>query len=239
MSLSILLLMFDVWQSPSQATGQCAQRVHLATQLFSESVSAAMAEYLPARALQADVIRTVDAWFDVMNSRSPTDAKKERCAYGINDATKAIQDAALEKMEALMRVARKRTPKHPDGIRRPLPCQVGALRSIASLRGLYAELRGRLPQFRYLMTSRVNQDCLENTFSQLRGMCGQNQMPDAVETRSRLRIMLMAPSPLVATSGSGRAVRLETDTAYVSTGQRLQSDNLSNEALEGLQIQVR
>ena len=62
--------------------------------------------------------------------------------------------------------------------------------------------------------------------------------PDAVEARSRLRIMLMAPSPLVATSSNGRAVRLEADTALFSTGQRLEPDNLSNEALEDLQIQV-
>ncbi|KAF0309795.1 Transposable element P transposase [Amphibalanus amphitrite] len=222
-----------------EATGQCSQRVSLASQLFSETVAAAMAKYVPIRSRQADAIRTIDAWFDVMNSRSPIDAKQERCAYGLNKDVKAIQDAALTKMEKLIGAARKSTPKHPGGVSAMLPFQVGALRSTASLRGLHSELSDRVPKFRYVMSARLNQDCLENTFSQLRGMCGQNVTPDAVEARSRLRIMLMAPSPLVATSSSGRAVRLEPDTAFVSTGQRLEPDNLTNEALEGLQIQIQ
>ena len=211
----------------------------MATELFSESVSAAMTKCLPHYRRQADAIRAFDAWFDVMNSRSPHDVKQERCAYGLNQEVKSAQDAALMEMEKLIGAARKVTPKHPDGRSTRLPFQRGILRSIASLRGLYTDLASSMPDFRYLMTSRLNKDCLENTFSQLRGMCGQNATPDAVEVRSRLRIMLMAPSPLVATKSSGRAVLLEPDSAFMSTGHRLKMpDNLSNEALEGLHTQV-
>ena len=195
-----------------------------------------MAEYLPRRARQAEMIRVFDAWFDVMNSSAPFNGKPERCGYGVN---KALQDEALQKMEALMDKARKFSPKHPKGVKNPLPFQRGILRSTASLRGLHADLTATVPGFRYIMTSHVNQDCLENTFSQLRGMCGPNTVPDAVEARCRLRILLMAPSPLVAVDGRGRAVRLEPDTDYISTGQRLDTPgNLTNEALEGLDIQV-
>ena len=213
--------------------------MYLATELFSETVAAAMKKYLPRRSRQADAVRTFDAWFDVMNSRTPYDGKKERCAYALNGEVKAVQDAALLKMENLIKKARKSTLNHPEGRSEMLPFQRGILRSTASLRGLHSELSARVPELRYVMTAKLNQDCVENAFSQLRGMCGQNTTPDAVEARSRIRIMLMAPSPLVAARSSGRAVRLERDSAFVSTGQRLDMpDNLTNEALEGLNIEV-
>ena len=89
------------------------------------------------------------------------------------------------------------------------------------------------------MTCRVNQDCLENTFSQLRGMGGQNQCPDAVEARYRLRIMLMAPSPLVAARSRGRAVQLECDSeSGAAPAEFMTTEVLTNEAFEGLDIQA-
>ena len=82
------------------------------------------------------------------------------------------------------------------------------------------------------------QDCLENCFSQLRGLCGSNTHPDAVEARARLRILLMAPSTLVA-ANSGRSVELEANTSSVSTGQRLTKDGyIGQSALDGLDVQV-
>ncbi|KAF0289762.1 Transposable element P transposase [Amphibalanus amphitrite] len=52
--------------------------------------------------------------------------------------------------------------------------------------------------------------------------------------------VLKIPLPSASTlSCWTRAVRLETDTAFVSTGQRLERDNLGNETLEVLQIQIQ
>ena len=40
-------------------------------------------------------------WFDVLNSRPPTDVRLERCAYDINDATKVIQ-AVFEDVRVIL-----------------------------------------------------------------------------------------------------------------------------------------
>ena len=110
------------------------------------------------------------------------------------------------------------------------------LRSNGSPLCPHADLKEMATGFEYLMTSQLSQDCLENVFSQLRGMGGQNQHPDAVETRSRLRILLMAPSPLVAASSSGRAVQLEANGEFLTTETGL--ENLTNSAFDGLDFQV-
>ncbi|KAF0308743.1 Transposable element P transposase [Amphibalanus amphitrite] len=58
-----------------EAKGQVSQRVHLATRTFSSTVTCAMETYVPRRAVQARAVKVVDAWFDVVNSRSPYDQK--------------------------------------------------------------------------------------------------------------------------------------------------------------------
>ena len=73
------------------------------------------------------------------------------------------------------------------------------------------------------MTAHLNEDCVENCFAQLRSLCGSNTSPDAVEAHSRLRILLMAPSTLVAAS-SGRPVEVEASIEFISTGQRQRPD---------------
>ena len=199
-----------------------------------------MSTCLPHRALQARAVKVIDAWFDVMNSRSPYDAKVERCGYGVTAATKARQDEALKNMDNLMRTARKATKKQPSGRRDLLPCQHGILRSNSSLRGLYADAKAMCGELAYLMTSHTNQDCVENTFSQLRSMCGANTTPDAVEGRVRLRILLMAPSPLAAVRSRGRPVEVEDATNFLSTcAEPHRPDNLTNAAFEGLDVEVR
>ena len=222
-----------------QASGQASQRVSLATRTFSNTVAQAMAAYLPQRVVQAEAVRTIDAWFDTMNSRQPFNAKPERCGYGVSAAAKECQDVALSGMDSLIREARKTTAKQPSGRSTLLPFQHGIIRGIASLRGLYSDLQTSCPEMRYLMTSHLNQDCVENAFSQLRSMCGSNTTPDAVEARVRIRIMLMAPSPLAAVQSRGRPVRLEEDTDFVTTcAEPLQPDGLTNAAFEGLDVVV-
>ena len=225
-----------------QATGQAGQRVYLATRAFSNSVATALTTRVPGRDQQGLLVSTINKWFDVLNSRTPYDAVPERCAYGVTPEVKAKQDAALDAMDAFMRDARKVSGKQPLGRQSLLPCQHGVLRSISSLRGLYDSLQQRHPELQFLMTSRLNQDCLENLFSQLRAMCGANTTPNAVEARARLRILLMAPSPLAAVSRS-RPVELEADCSYLSTGQQLEAEAeqpsfVSNAAFEGLDAQV-
>ena len=147
------------------------------------------------------------------------------------------QNTALVSSESLIRQSRKCLKETRR--RTLLPCQIGMLRCITSLRGLYAALSSTQGDFKYIMTSHLNQDCVENLFSQVRGMSGANQMPDAADFTARLRMLLMAPAPLVAARCS---VQLEGDAEFVTTGQLSESTspgNLSSEALEGMVIPVR
>ncbi|KAF0314365.1 Transposable element P transposase [Amphibalanus amphitrite] len=165
----------------------------------------------------ARVIRIIDRWFDVLNSRCVSDPKLERCGFGMSDAARAAQDAALSDMDHLASSARKAgTRRRPGSTSALLPFQRGILRSSASLRGLYADLTSAYPdQLRYILTARLNQDCLENTFSQLRSMCGPNTHPDAVE----------------------RAVEVEAGPDFLSTGAAVtHSDTVSGSALDGLDV---
>ena len=224
---------------PFQARGQTAQRVHLATRLLSNTVAEALQHVLLEEEV-ARAVRTIDHWFDVMNSRRTVDAKLERCAYGHSDAAKAAQDAALANMEAMTVSMRKADGDQDSAL---LPFQRGILRSTSSLRGLYQDLRSSRPDLRYIMTSRLNQDCLENTFSQLRSMCGPSTHPDAVEVRQRLRILLIAPSSVSAISCPERTVAVEQSADFLSTGitptAPTDTTALSDTGLDDPDVQVR
>ena len=200
-----------------------------------------MREYLPRRGTQAAAVETVDKWFDVFNSRAPYASKPTKSAYGVTPSCQAAQDAALSACEELLKKARKCTGGTLRTRKAMLPFQAGVLRCITSLRGLADDLRSSVEGFSFIMTARLNQDCVENLFSQIRSMGGANQMPDAAEFRARLRMLLMAPAPLVAASSRGCAVQLEDDPEFLTTGQ-LQCDDstrcISNEALEGVNIPV-
>lgn len=209
--------------------------MYLATQLFSNSVGKAMGRELPRRQGQAEAILEVDRWFDVMNSRSKFDARLERCAFGATSDALSAQEAALDNMERLVAGTRKFSMKNSAGRDSLLPFQHGILRSIRSLRGLFSELKETLPEFKYLLAVKLCQDCLENAFSQIRGMGGQNQHPDAVEVRCRLRFLLMAASTLIAADSRGRAVQMEEDQQFLTTDA---PENLTNIAFSGLNFEV-
>lgn len=64
-------------------------------------------------------------------------------------------------------------------------------------------------------------------------------MPNAAEARVRLRILLLAPSPLVAADCRGRAVELEETSEFLTTERTDPAmENLSNVAFQGLDIRV-
>ena len=182
--------------------------------MLSEHVAAAAEIYLPRRSSEASAVRTCDRWFDTMNSRNKCDPKPERCAFGVSPQIERQQRHALATMEALMRGTSKLpskkgsresapVPKRPRAsCGKKMPFQEGILRNCRSLPGLLEDVRPL--GVTYLMTARLNQDLVENCFSQLRAMCGANTHPDAVEAQTRLRMLLMAPRPIVA-AGSRRA----------------------------------
>ena len=178
--------------------------MHLATQTFSNAVGTAMATYLPRRSTQAAAILTLDKWFDVFNSPVPVTPKRDWCGFGVCEEAFVAQTTALQSAEELIQSSSKFSSRTGKGRTSLPPFQNGMLRCISSLRGLNADLHSSVPQLSYLLTSRLNQDCVENVFSQLGGMYGANQTPDSAEARARLQILLIAPASLVAASSSRR-----------------------------------
>ena len=147
------------------------QRVRLATQLFSHNVATVMKKHLPRRGTQAAAVETIDQWFDLFNSRVPYSPKSVKCAFGLKAS---CQDATLLASERLITSARKCVGGNLSTRGAMLPFQVGMLRCISSLWGLTDDLRSSVEGFSYIMTSRLQQDCVENLFLQIRSLNGAN-----------------------------------------------------------------
>lgn len=129
---------------------------------------------------QAEVIEIVDSWFDCMNSRRIWDTKKASCAFGLNLDE---QMTALNKMEMIIKTMKI------NGRSSQLPFQKGFLMSIQSMRGLFAW--AKLQGLSFILTSHLNQDVLENLFSRLRAIGGNNNHPSGIEVLRRLKILLI------------------------------------------------
>ncbi|KAF0292463.1 Transposable element P transposase [Amphibalanus amphitrite] len=196
--------------------GQECQRVYLAAQLLSERVAKAVSHIFGDRyRKEAEFIALVDQAFDTFNSRHVSDGKLHRSAFGLAH-TIEDQYSCLLKFTKVMRDARV------VGSNSMLPFQKGFVMSSTALRGLYSAVQ-RHHGLSYLLTSRLNQDCVENFFSQLRGMGAANTNPTAVEAKNRLRLLLIGAAPTVAAAThddpreSGASVLLEEkEPTYLS-----------------------
>jgi hypothetical protein len=104
----------------------------------------------------------------------------------------AKQKEALEKMRRLCETMRK------PNYNRMLPFQNGIVSSIRALCLLYDELHSNY-HVQYIMTRKLNQDCLENYFSQLRYRGGPYDHPTAVSAIYRIRMLILGNNPNIAT----------------------------------------
>ena len=140
--------------------GQDRQRVHLAAQLLSLRVATALTHcFGDTYRRQAEFVALTDQAFDTFNSRHVSDSKLHRSAFGLDRAIEA-QYSCLLRFTQVMRDARV------VGNRSMLPFQKGFVMSSTALRGLFSAVK-REHGLSYLLTSRLNQDCIENLFSQV------------------------------------------------------------------------
>lgn len=85
--------------------------------------------------------------------------------------------------------------------------------SIKSLKLLRAEMKDKFG-FKYLLTHRLNQDCLENTYSQMRYRNGANDHPTPTDCLNNLKSIILGKNPGVCGKHSNTIDR-DTDE-YVS-----------------------
>jgi hypothetical protein len=161
------------------------QKVRLAAQLFSRSTANALRSLFPEDEKKmelAQFVEDIDNFFDIFNSRIPLDKIKPlKCGFRINFK---IQQQALLNFKA--------TINRPlsVGKRSILPYQKGIVMCITSLLDLFPFLQNKYG-ITYLLTSRLNQDIVENCFSKIRAMGGTNTSPGALEFQNRLRLLIL------------------------------------------------
>ena len=190
------------------ARGHERQRVKYATQLFSETVAGAL-EYLyrDEYSEQAKIISLCDSYFDVMNTKQMYDVKKNRCALGIHEEE---QFEILNSMEELVSKMYFVTEK---GNLSQKPFQKGITVAIKSVKDLYMEMKQE--GWKYLITRRVNQDALENGFSTVRYVGGDNNHPTAANVCERIRLLCVSKNVKFVVENPSVEIEEET-TNFIS-----------------------
>lgn len=166
-------------------TPNCFEKmsVKLATQVFSQTVSAAMRTAvgtgeLPSSALDtAYFLERMNNMFDTMNSKTKFSPNPNKCAISSSTnshlrtpLTTLIQDICWVKSLSMLK--EKRKP----------PCMESIQQSLVATRQLWEDMEAEGAQ--YLLTGRINQDPIENEFSVARQKCGY------VNVSSYLTVML-------------------------------------------------
>ena len=156
-------------------------RVNLATQVLSHSVAAGITTMVTLGALPKEANHTAlfldkfDRIFDTFNSQTLRSTSPYRSALSKNyysvDHIKFLKDS-YDWLNTIQ-----------PGSASTLPCLEGWKLDISALIQLWEELQAD-HGFEFLLTSRLNQDCLENLFSTIRGRGGQRDNPTSVEFRA-------------------------------------------------------
>lgn len=160
-------------------------RVKLATQVMSHSVAAGISTMCSLGALPneaqhtAQFIETMDRLFNCFNSSGLHSTAKMR--YAISDRSEH-KTFLLECLDWLSTVKSKG--------KRALPCLSGWKMAIVCLLQLWDDLH-QTHGIKFLLTNRLNQDCVENLFSIIRGKGGHRDNPDAVHFRAAFRQVMV------------------------------------------------
>jgi len=179
-------------------------KVKYATQVFSQSVKAAMITAvgtgeLPKEALEtADFIGNMDEIFNCLNSRSLFDANPLRC--GVSNHTPQGKQVierlskALPWVENLKKIVPEKQTKGKRKQNKP-PCFHGLKLTIMSVLQLWKTVTEE--KFNFLLTNRLTQDVLEHEFAISRMQGGFDRNPSAMKFRQNLRrriqVTLMKP----------------------------------------------
>ena len=169
--------------------GSERQRVRPAAQLLSHTTATAMMwgkspsdEDYQETVSKAYAVQLVNDWFDVMNSRCVSDFRnklKVPLGRNIDDQMDVLN--RMEEFLGKLQLIKKSNVQFIKGI----------IASIKSTRALYEELVINGP-FDFIMTTRFNQDCLENFFSRIRAIGGANEHPGVVDILKRIKTLLIS-----------------------------------------------
>ena len=184
---------FNLNRKHLDVKGSQRQRVRLAAQTLSRTIAKSLLQFDPeSNACQSkhDAVLLINDWFDTMNSRRMFDQNTLSCGMNPNLHGKS-QLSILDQMENFLETFHVMDTED-KGYRQKakMPWQHGLMCSIRATRALYTDLVIKGP-FTFLLTAKLNQDCLENLFSRLRALGGDNAHPTPLEAMRRMRILLL------------------------------------------------
>nr|CAH7756017.1 unnamed protein product [Callosobruchus chinensis] len=199
-------------------------KVRPAVQLLSNSVAKAV-NYAGENGLMpkdsywkeaAVIVQLFNDWFDLLNSRSKVVPNcPTRNAYGTDLGAQA---QLLDKMSDM--VKSMRVGKH-NGI---IPFQKGILLTNRSLKALLPYLQEKY-SVKYILTSRLNQDVLENFFSYIRERGGANDHPSPLDCKYRLHWYILGKhSAAIFTESRNTIESNEHCLSNISTENTLQTE---------------
>ncbi len=195
------------------------QNVALAAQLLSRSTACALRLIDPEKEEQASFVELINNAFDILNSRCGEGHKQFDYALGWETPFKKFESQKSMLLKAKeeiggMRIIDKKVLLNTGKIqpvKSLLPFQKGWVISIESSLALLSRLKEKY-QAKFIMTSRLNQDIVENLFSRMRYMGGANTHPGCVEFMNRLRLLILGQSSeLIVETASVRPVEGKED----------------------------
>ena len=160
-------------------------RVNLAVQVMSHSVASGISTLcklneMPKDALYtAEFIEMFDKLFNAFNSGMRYSSQQYRHAVSITSGHVEFLHHCLNKLQKVTL---------SNG--RSVPCLNGWQISIKNLLFLWNDLHIN-QQFQFLLTNRLNQDCIENLFSLVRGKGGYRDNPNPMQFRSAFRSIVV------------------------------------------------
>ena len=112
-----------------------------------------------------------------------------------------------------------------------MPFQRGILLTNNAMLKLYDKLQVKFPSwFQYVLTRRLNQDVVENSFAQIRGMGGNHTQPGPVDFRQRLRLYILGGCQVQYIKSANVEVEDEDEDEVI--GARVASGHI--DLIEGL-----
>lgn len=208
------------------------QDVHLASQLLSNTTATALLHCKPGMNKKltettGNFIQQINAWFDIMNSVTPTASMPSKRPYGIELDT---QNETLDKVYDTICNMRCNTKRSLQVF------QKGMLMSINSLKQLFSEMKNKF-QITYIITNRLTQNSLENLFSQVRSHDELNDHPTPLDSIYRIRMIILGKKLGLSQHGTNTNTQV-TDNEYIVSNILTVADVSADEPIAPVKFQI-
>jgi len=203
--------------------GPLRQKVRLATQLLSHTTATALKHYKPITDIKllnntANFIELVNNWFDLANVSHTNDKHSPYTApYGLLIDE---QDALLDNVYDIFLKMRCNGKKSLQIFQKALLMNINGTKHLLKI----LQQNG----LEYLLTSKVNQDALENLYSQIRSRGGLNDHPSPLNALYRLRMIILGKNPGVVSNHANTTDKNKEEFMVASTLKKI-NFSISNE----------